>query len=455
MGQPQVPGSSRTLPCTHLSLEPLPPGHPLLDASPSPAFIEPLCHAGLTHMPPALSCESLMQILRALFTHWSVGVLPAPLHNSRLPWFPLALRPAPGVSLNHWPYTHIAGDSHPDISTTPEVAFYNSLQSATTTRILANPAISRRAPFRTLYDPVGSVTEYSGQAPSANPSTPPPTTPKHHPLLYPTIPPTEEPWSDTGSPPMPPSRRLLIRLLVSRCRVLQFRKVASLNAFRISARRFARDLTPGSHHTPPNPTPHQYDYAIDIAIYDFVRSVLHHLRQNRHFQLQAARSAATNTFRSALTHTFYRRVPRYQTVPRSWSDTPATGRSLNAAIRQATAITHHILVASNHLSFLIASLAHAEHPELGRVNPQGMAYAGRFIHTDPHMNYSLVLAPYSFAMTPFSPPAPGYGGELRYYAQHIGPIVGDDRGAYLADVRRLAGLDPIPPFAYQLPTAHE
>ena len=42
------------------------------------------------------------------------------------------------------------------------------------------------------------------------------------------------------------------------------------------------------------------------------------------------------------------------------------------------------------------------------------------------------------AFRPFNPSIP------RWHGQHIGPHPRDDRGAYLADVRNLSGLLPLP-----------
>ena len=161
-------------------------------------------------MPLALSGEALMQTLHAFFTRWSEGVLPTHPHLY-LPWFPLSHRPSPLTSINFWPYTNTAGHFDWYISTTEEILHYDAISEATRARTLADPAISARPTFSTLRDPVGSIVD--GKA---------------CPLLYPSSPQAEAQWVDTNSDPLPPSRRLIIRLLDGRLQMLKFRMLGSL-----------------------------------------------------------------------------------------------------------------------------------------------------------------------------------------------------------------------------------
>ena len=437
LGQPQVPGSALTVPCTHLSVEPLPPGHVLLDAPPTAAFLEPLCHAGLANMPLALSGEALMQALHALFTHKSTGVLPHPHPDLHLPWFPLSYRPHPWSSLNLWPFVIDAGRVHPTISLLGEILHFDSIGPTTRARVRNDPAISGRSTFNTAHDPVGCVVKG-----------------KTIPLRYPATPQAEAEWVDTNSNPVPPSRRLLIRVLTDRCRALQLQKLSSLYAFRRHAQSYARNVPSQPPDWLPRPDDMQEDYASAVASHTFLRVVLHQLHQNQHLDFPSAAHAAGFDYRVAIVHTFYRRTPQHFRVPASWGFYTPEGPIQHATDR-AAAIICQTMAAANHLSFLIGSLNQALSPALGPVTPQSMSLAASRIHSNPHRTYELLLEPHSFPMGPFCPYPNGSGHELRYHGQHIGPIPGDDRGAYLADVRRLAHLSTLPHFTDQLPGPHE
>ena len=181
-------------------------------------------------MPLALSGEALMQALHAFFTHWSEGVLPSD-PGRYLPWYPLAHRPHPWSSINFWPFITTAGRVHYGISTLEETLHFDSICEAARARTLADPAISARPVFNTGLHPVGSIVK--GKA---------------CPLRYPSAPQAAAEWVDTNSDPLPPSRHLLIRLLNTRCSMLQLHKRNSMHAFRLHSQGYTRDLVPG----PPN-----------------------------------------------------------------------------------------------------------------------------------------------------------------------------------------------------------
>ena len=422
--QPQVPGSARTVPCTDLSCQPLPPGHPLLGLPPSAAFMEPLCHAGLGHMPLAISCEALMQILHAFFTHSSTQVLPPPHDNLHVPLYPRALHPYSRMSIYHWPFDYRAGEGIRDASLPVEFLYYDSLHQASTDSVRDHPQISARAPFDTAVHPTGSVSDG-----------------RHCPLLYPTEPPANGPWADTGSPPIPPNRQLVIRLLAARLEVHKIHMLQKLHSFRVRAQSYPRNLSltlpPYTVHPPDGP---QYQYAVECAKVAYFRTILHQIHQNQVLNCPSAYDRAFAAYTRAIHHTFYRRVPQFTQVPLFWGqDTPV--HLFRHFIHQATADVHQTLTAANHLSVLIASYAHAKWPLLGPVTSRSTARASDSIHANLNYTYALLLEPHSFPMGVFRP----FNSNIpHWHGQHIGPHPRDDRGAYLADVRDLSGLLPLP-----------
>jgi hypothetical protein len=126
------------------------------------------------------------------------------------------------------------------------------------------------------------------------------------------------------------------------------------------------------------------------------------------------------------------------------------------ALSYACALVQQTFTVANHLSFLIASTSLAALPNPLRLTRQAMVHAGGFLHTDLHRTYAHLLAPYSFRMGPYELPAPLTENQRSlYYGQHIGWHPLDARGEYLAAVRQLAGLSPLPEWQEQPPAPHE